>query len=134
MFKINLYTNDGNKTLEFNFQFPGFAYIEEKDWVTISATGRTFTIKDLPFLAYDETIKSAIILNDFMNLSRSQINEAYNNKGKILMIFSPSGEPIKMFYGEKMSLVKEIGSLNYFQVDGKDIYFYKMSYLILTKN
>ena len=131
---IKLYTNNGIKTMEFKFQSPGFYYIAEKKWVTISATGRTFTIKDVPILAYDEEIKSSSIVIDLMHLTREQINSAYNNEGKILIVFSSSGEPIRMFYGEKISLINDQGDLDYFQIDEKDLWIFKMNYLILSKN
>ena len=131
---IRLYTDKGEKTLEFKFQSPGFYYIAEKNWITISATGRTFTMKDVPILAYDEEIKSSGMVIDLMPITRDQINTAYNNEGKILMVFSPTGEPIRMFYGEKISLINDQGGLDYFQIDDKDLWIFKMSYLILTKN
>ena len=104
------------------------------NWIKISATGRAFIIKGTPFIAYDEEIKSTPILIDLMNLGRLEINEVYNNQGKLIIIFSPDGTPIKMFYGDKITFIEEKDDLNCFEIDGKPLKVFQMNYLILTKN
>ena len=132
MIEINLYTNNGEKTLGFKFKNPSFAYNGNQKWINISATGRTFTL-NTAFLAFDEEIKNCGIIIEFGDLTHSQINEAYNN-GKLIIIFSSTGVPIKMFYGDKIRFITQEGGLNHFQIDEKDLWFFDMSYLILTKN
>ena len=134
MININLYTNNGEKTLEFKFQTPVFDKVPSMDWIKISATGRSFIIKGVPFIAYDEEIKSTPILIDLMNIGRLEINEVYNNQGKLLIIFSPDGTPIKMFYGDKIMFLEEKSGLNCFEIDEKPLTTFQMNYLILTKN
>ena len=132
MKQIILYTDNGDKTLDFKFKNPSFVYNKDQKWINISATGRTFTL-NTAFLAFDEEIQNCGIITDFGDLTHSQINEAYN-KGKLIIIFTSTGIPIKMFYGDKIRFVSEEGGLNYFQVDEKDLWFFQMNYLILTKN
>ena len=133
MKEINLYTTAGDKTLSFKFNNPGFVYNETQKWVSISATGRTFTL-NTPFLAFDEEIEQNGIVPDFGAMTHSQINDAYVSKGKVIIIFTSIGIPIRMFYGDKIRFVEEKGGLNYFQVDDKELWFFGMNFLILSKN
>ena len=117
----------------FKFNNPSFTYNEAQKWISISATGRTFTL-NTPFLAFDEEIEQNGIVPDFGAMMHSQINDAYVNKGKVIIIFTSIGVPIRMFYGDKIRFIEEKEGLNYFQVDDKELWFFGMNFLILSKN
>ncbi len=127
---IDLYDADGNKSLEFKFQNPEFKYNEQMNWTTIHATGRSFYVKNIPFIAYDEEIRQNGILPEFGDLTHSQINEAYTGTGKLIIIFTTANVPFRMFYGEAISFVGE----NHFKIDDKDLWVFGLNYLILSKD
>ena len=133
MKNIILYDNNGNKTLEFKFNNPRFEYNDHMQWVTLFATGRTFTLKDISFLAYDEEIKTNTLIPDFGDLMHTEINEAYNETGKLVIVFTSTGFPVKMFCGDKISFMGD-NKITHLQIDEKDLWLFGMGFLILSKN
>lgn len=134
MKNIELYTPDGLKTLEFHFNNPIVEFNSDLGWATIKATGRTITIYGNPFIVYDDEVHKFSMPADFPGLWKNDMNEAYQNGQKALVIFLKNGTPILTFYGEKISLAQKVNDFCYFLIDEKPIWLDNMNFLILAKN
>ena len=133
MKKVQLYSDDGVLTMEFGFNEPKISYNPNHDWVVIDAAGRTITLSHTSMLTFDEEITSSRILLDWSVLWKNEINEAYKDSEKILVIFSSKQTPIILLRGKSLQFVGNENGLTSFLMDNKPIWLYQMNYLILSK-
>ena len=133
MKKIQLYSDDGVLSMEFAFNDPDISYNINHDWIVIDAAGRTITLSGTSMLAYDEEIVNSRILLDWSVLWKTEINDAYKDSEKILVIFSSKQNPIMLFRGKSLGFISDVNGLTHFLMDDKPIWLYHMNYLILSK-
>ena len=134
MKSIELYKPDGLKTMEFCFNDPIIEYQEKYGWAVIKAAGRSITINGTSFVGYDEDILHSKILVDFSDLWKNEINGAYKNDEKVLIVFLENELPVIFFSGKSISLINKNDVFAEFLIDGKSIWLHHMHFLILSKN
>lgn len=133
MKKIQFYTDKGEQTVEFGFNNPEITYRENPGWTIINASGRTITLSGTSMLAFDEDISNNRVLLDWSSFWKNEMNDAYGNNERILVVFSSGQVPVMMFHGNALKFVENVKELTYFLMDDKPIWLYHMNYLILAK-
>ena len=134
MKKIKFFTSDGNETMEFGFnQITEIAYNNNYDWITITAAGRTITLSHTPMVAYDDEITNSRVLLDWGAFWKNEMNEAYADSEKILVVFTSGQVPVMLFHGKVLKFIKKEAEAVLFEMDEKPLWLYEMSYLILSR-
>ena len=133
MKKVVLYTDEGIKSVEFEFNEPEVRYDNLNRWVSVKASNRTIILSGTNFLAYDTEIQRTSASLDFGMLWQKKANEVYVNSERILVIFSASQNPLEMFHGVSLSMERD-GEIYHFKIDDKDIWLYGLNFLVLNKN
>lgn len=133
MKKVVLYTDEGIKSVEFEFNEPEVRYDNLNRWVSVNASNRTIILSGTNFLAYDTEIQRTSASLDFGMLWQKKANEVYVNSERILVIFSASQNPLEMFHGASLSMERD-GEIYHFKIDDKDIWLYGLNFLVLNKN
>ena len=133
MKKIKFFTADGNETMEFGFNNVDIAYKDGYDWAVIYASGRTITLSHTPIIAYDDEITNSRVLLDWGAFWKNEMNEAYADSEKILVVFTSGQVPVMLFHGKELKFVKQEFGLTMFNMDEKPIWLYEMNYLILSR-
>ncbi len=133
MKKVVLYTDEGIKSVEFEFNEPEVRYDNLNRWVSINASNRTIILSGTNFLTYDTEIQRTSASLDFGMLWQKKANEVYVNSERILVIFSASQNPLEMFHGVSLSMERD-GEIYHFKIDDKDIWLYGLNFLVLNKN
>lgn len=133
MKKIVLYTDEGIKTVEFEFNEPEIKYDNLNKWVSVSASNRSIILSGTNFLGYDNDIPRTSASLDFGTMWQKKANEVYVKSERILVIFSASQNPLEMFHGATLTMERD-GSIYHFKVDNKDIWVYGLNFLVLNKN
>ena len=133
MKKVVLYTDEGIKSVEFEFNEPEVRYDNLNRWVSVNASNRTIILSGTNFLAYDTEIQRTSASLDFGMRWQKKANEVYVNSERILVIFSASQNPLEMFHGVSLSMERD-GEIYHFKIDDKDIWLYGLNFLVLNKN
>lgn len=133
MKKIVLYTDEGIKTVEFEFNEPEIKYDNLNKWVSVSASNRSIILSGTNFLGYDNDIPRTSASLDFGIMWQKKANEVYVKSERILVIFSASQNPLEMFHGATLTMERD-GGIYHFKVDNKDIWVYGLNFLVLNKN
>lgn len=134
MIKFNLFTASGTPTFELGFNNPSVEYKESLGWVVLNAAGRTITLAGTSMLAYDEEIVDSSIHQDLMNIAQNEINKAYRDSDKIMVVFSQDQVPVRILHGKTLKFVSQYNNLTTFAMDDKPIWIYNMNYFIISKN
>jgi len=97
MIKLITYNQKGDSLFEFNFQ--NNIEVEQRNDTILSvfATKQHFVFGNMSFMAYDTDLSFLPISAEWLSLSKQLIEQAYNEEGRILMIFSSADEPIGIF-------------------------------------
>lgn len=135
MIKLITFTNTNEKLLEFNFNEPIFE-IAPRDpyWITVVATKQILTICGNSLLAYDDSL-TPFPSNSFdFSLTKNWIQQAYRNGDKILLISSPSDEPLFIFNGATVGISNIKNGFAEFTVDDKKIFINNLHWIVLTHN
>lgn len=135
MIKLVTFTNQNEKLLEFNFKDIRIDMApKEPYWITIVAAKQTLTICGNAFIAYDESAQGVTANTQDFNFAKSWIQTYYKDNQKILLISSPSDEPLFIFYGTTISISNIKNNYAEFSVNGKKIFINNLHWVILTKN
>lgn len=134
MTHFKFFTSSGEPTFEFTFNSPSVEYKENLGWVVINASGRTITLSGTSMLAYDDDIQTSRVLMDLLKMSQREINDAYKDSDKIMMVFSKDQVPIMMLHGKALKFISKYNDLTTFTMDEKPIWLYNMNFLILSRS
>ena len=130
MIKLTVYI-DKNSSLDFSFNNCEITYYHETNWVNIFATKQKLTLRN-SFIAADETISQAAISANF--LIKEWIQDIYKQNKKILIISPSNTEPIRIFWGDSLSIVHIEDDFVQFKIDDKNIWTYGMKFTILVRD
>ena len=134
MTKFYFFTASGTPTFELNFKTPSVEYKESLGWVVLNAAGRTITLGGTSVLAYDDEIMVSGIHQDLINIAQNEVNKAYQNNDKIMVVFSQDQVPVRILHGKSLKFVSKYENLTTFAMDDKPIWIYNMNYFIISKN
>lgn len=130
MIKLTTYINQ-DAFLNFTFKDCKIDYYKQTKWVNIRSEKQKITIKN-SFIAADEEIGQQGV--DVDSLTTMWIQDLYKHGHKMLIISAMNDEPIKIFWGEEISIKYIEDDFYQFVIDDKPIWTYQMKFLILTKN
>ena len=130
MIKVITYINH-DSFLEFNFNNAEISYFPEARWVNIFTTKQKITLQN-NFIAFQDDAAGTAIAAD--SLTKIWIQDLYKQNKKLLIITSPQDEPIRLFWGEEISIIKSSNPFYQFKIDEKYIWTYGMKFMILTHN
>lgn len=130
---INLFSASGEHILQFGFNNLNVEYKESLGWVVVNASGRTITLSGTSMLAYDDEIMSSSVVMDLLNIWKNDINNAYKDNDKVLVIFSSDQVPVMTLHGKTLKFISKYNDLTTFSMDDKPIWVYNMNFLILSK-
>lgn len=133
MKRMKFFSTEGRETMEFGFNDPIVSLKENLGWAVIDASGRTITLSGVSMLGYDDEIANSKVLVDFADFWKGEMNEAYKDSEKIMVVFTNSQVPVMLFHGKALKFIEQIQDLVYFRMDDKPIWVYKMNYLILSR-
>jgi len=134
MIKFNFFTASGTPTFELGFNNPSVEYKESLGWVVLNAAGRTITLAGTSTLAYDDEIFVSAIHQDLLNIAQNEINSAYKDSDKIMVVFSQDQVPVRILHGKTLKFISQYNNLTTFAMDDKPIWIYNMNYFIISKN
>lgn len=134
MIKLITFTNENNKLLEFNFNKCNIEYFTLRQWISVAATNQTLTIKGNSFIAYDEDIYRVNASSTFFNITKSVIQDCYKNHDKILIISTVSDEPLYVFTGQSIKMIKTEDTFAKFLIDDKELCINNLHWIVLTRN
>lgn len=134
MIKLITFTNGNEKLLEFNFNDCIIEYFSKTGWINVLSTKQKITIKGNSFIAYDENIKGVVADSAYFSMAKSWIQNFYKQNEKILIISTTADEPLYIFHGDSISIVRTEDEFSHFKIDDKDLYINDLHWIILTHN
>jgi len=135
MIKLITYNQRGDSLFEFNFKDNIDVDRVKGDIVQLEATKQKYYTSNMSFLAYDTELSFLRISAEWLSLSTQIVEQAYNGKDTILMIFSSADEPIGIFKGNniRISYPSNMGytKLSRFFIDNKLVILSNMHFIVI---